>query len=117
MLKCPFCHFENEDGALFCEQCKSDLGLAEPAVASQAGPGTGGLAPQEGHAFSSVPEPLGTLAADSVTEPHVVETIPLAEIAPAMQNTIADDAVLDTYAIADNVPIAAPVAEMPAEPP
>ena len=35
MLKCPFCHFENEDGALFCEQCKSDLGLAEPAVAVQ----------------------------------------------------------------------------------
>ncbi len=25
MLKCPFCYFENEDGALFCEQCKSDL--------------------------------------------------------------------------------------------
>ena len=29
MLKCPFCSFENEDGALFCEQCKSDLGHAE----------------------------------------------------------------------------------------
>jgi hypothetical protein len=26
MTKCPFCHFDNEDGALFCEQCKSDLG-------------------------------------------------------------------------------------------
>ncbi|MBI3410154.1 MAG: FHA domain-containing protein [Planctomycetes bacterium] len=25
MVKCPFCGFENEDGALFCEQCKSDL--------------------------------------------------------------------------------------------
>jgi len=25
MIKCPFCHFDNEDGALFCEQCKSDL--------------------------------------------------------------------------------------------
>ena len=30
MSKCPFCHFENESGALFCEQCKSDLGWAEP---------------------------------------------------------------------------------------
>jgi hypothetical protein len=29
MLKCPFCSFENEEGALFCEQCKSDLGHAE----------------------------------------------------------------------------------------
>src|SRR5437870_991682 len=25
MILCPFCHFQNEDGALFCEQCKSDL--------------------------------------------------------------------------------------------
>jgi hypothetical protein len=24
-VKCPFCQFQNEDGALFCEQCKSDL--------------------------------------------------------------------------------------------
>ncbi len=29
MIKCPFCHFENEDGALFCEQCKSDLAGVE----------------------------------------------------------------------------------------
>ena len=29
MTKCPFCHFENEDGALFCEQCKSDLAGVE----------------------------------------------------------------------------------------
>ena len=33
MLKCPFCNFENEDGALFCEQCKSDLGSVAPAAA------------------------------------------------------------------------------------
>jgi len=32
MVKCPFCGFENEDGALFCEQCKSDLS-AVPAAA------------------------------------------------------------------------------------
>lgn len=25
MVKCPFCQYQNEDGALFCEQCKSDL--------------------------------------------------------------------------------------------
>jgi FHA domain len=35
MLKCPFCNFQNEEGALFCEQCKSDLGsvVATPAAA------------------------------------------------------------------------------------
>ncbi len=32
MILCPFCHFQNEDGALFCEQCKSDLTGVEPVV-------------------------------------------------------------------------------------
>jgi len=36
MMKCPFCHFENEEGSLFCEQCKSDLhsavATAAPAI-------------------------------------------------------------------------------------
>ncbi|MFL5242087.1 MAG: FHA domain-containing protein [Gemmataceae bacterium] len=35
MVKCPFCQFENEDGALFCEQCKSDLAAAEPLPLAQ----------------------------------------------------------------------------------
>ena len=35
MVKCPFCHYDNEDGALFCEQCKSDLALAEPPPAAE----------------------------------------------------------------------------------
>jgi hypothetical protein len=34
MLKCPFCGFGNEDGALFCEQCKSDLSAVTPAAAA-----------------------------------------------------------------------------------
>ena len=32
MIVCPFCHFENEDGALFCEQCKSDLTGVDSAL-------------------------------------------------------------------------------------
>jgi hypothetical protein len=36
MLKCPFCGFTNEDGVLFCEQCKSDLaGLPEQVPMAQ----------------------------------------------------------------------------------
>ncbi|MER3416054.1 MAG: hypothetical protein C4297_07585 [Gemmataceae bacterium] len=35
MIRCPSCQFENEDGALFCEYCKSDLpvpaAVTEPA--------------------------------------------------------------------------------------
>jgi len=37
MIKCPFCQYDNEEGALFCEQCKSDLGVleaTEPAPAA-----------------------------------------------------------------------------------
>src|SRR5438309_1172298 len=33
MVKCPFCGFSNEDGALFCEQCKSDISSVAPAPA------------------------------------------------------------------------------------
>src|SRR3954453_13076234 len=39
VLKCPFCGFANEDGALFCEQCKSDVSGVAP-VASSAPPAT-----------------------------------------------------------------------------
>ena len=38
MTKCPFCHFDNEDGALFCEQCKSDLTSVAPARPRLAAP-------------------------------------------------------------------------------
>jgi FHA domain-containing protein len=38
MTKCPFCHFDNEDGALFCEQCKSDLGVPPATPVAQAEP-------------------------------------------------------------------------------
>lgn len=33
MVKCLFCGFSNEDGALFCEQCKSDISNVQPAPA------------------------------------------------------------------------------------
>jgi len=39
MIKCPFCHFDNEDGALFCERCTSDLtAVATPGPALQPAP-------------------------------------------------------------------------------
>ena len=34
MVKCPFCGFANEDGALFCEQCKSDISSVAPTPAA-----------------------------------------------------------------------------------
>jgi len=68
MLKCPFCHFDNEDGALFCEQCKSDLAGAVAAPVAHAEP-----APVE-----AIPtaEPLPAEPYEGI--PLAAETIPLA---------------------------------------
>jgi FHA domain len=38
MHKCPFCQYDNEDGALFCEQCKSDLGAGQAVAVAEAVP-------------------------------------------------------------------------------
>jgi hypothetical protein len=69
MVKCPFCQFDNEDGALFCEQCKSDLGgmEAEPAAPP----------PRAAKPAEEVP-----LAAAFVEE--AVPFAPLAEAAPGI---------------------------------
>lgn len=60
MLKCPFCSFDNEDGALFCEQCKSDLSGVEPA-------------------------PVAAVEAEAVPMAAVLEeTVPMAQAVPAV---------------------------------
>jgi hypothetical protein len=83
MSKCPFCHFENEAGALFCEQCKSDLGWVEPNAVR--------LAPDSvnGSAMPLVPEEVGleaiaepVHAAAVVEEPIMAGAIPIAEASP-----------------------------------
>jgi hypothetical protein len=72
MVKCPFCHFENEDGALFCEQCKSDLGVAQPAVAAPVA---------ETVPFSA--EPMQYLSGNApLADPIMEEAIPIASLAP-----------------------------------
>src|SRR5262245_7795486 len=32
MVKCPYCQHENQEGTLYCEQCKSDLTPAEAPI-------------------------------------------------------------------------------------
>jgi hypothetical protein len=60
MVQCPFCHFSNEEGALFCEQCKSDLAgvamIAEPAaVAVEAVPMAAEAMPMEAMPMEATP--------------------------------------------------------------
>ena len=97
MMKCPFCHFENEDGALFCEQCKSDLAGVETAAPV--------------HSEQPV---IGS------TMPAAVETAPL--VAPVVEAYVAEAVVAEAVPIealgtaGAVVPEVAPI-EVPPEPP
>jgi hypothetical protein len=88
MLKCPFCHFDNEDGALFCEQCKSDLGIAEPAMAAP--------------------------AAAAVETPQIAEAVPFVpDASPKLEMPIPAEAPIAAIASLDFLaaPVVAPMAE------
>jgi hypothetical protein len=96
MSKCPYCHFENESGALFCEQCKSDLGWVEPNAirpAPEPANGTGSPVEVADHAaVSALAEPVH--AAALVEEPIEAGAIPVAEASPVY--ALAETVGLDT---------------------
>jgi hypothetical protein len=98
MLKCPFCHFENEDGALFCEQCKSDLAGAEQAAATPAA------------AMPVVP---------AMDVPQTVEPVQyIPGTAPYLEGLAADPAPFAAVTPIDSAtaPMAAPMAEFASAP-
>ena len=96
MLKCPFCSFENEEGALFCEQCKSDLSAApstpEPVPVAAVVDDMPVVAPVEAAAIPSA---------------EVIETMPapFATVAPVASAALAEPVV----AAASGAPSAEPV--------
>jgi hypothetical protein len=78
MMKCPFCQFDNEDGALFCEQCKSDLGMAPTAAITAPGEAVPMAAfVEETEPMAQMPLPDVPMAAPFLGEP--AETVPVAE--------------------------------------
>lgn len=66
MIKCPFCHFDNEDGALFCERCTSDLTAVAPTAVPPPVP-----------AAMPVAEALAVPATPLMAEAVPVEAVPL----------------------------------------
>jgi hypothetical protein len=106
-MKCPFCQYENEEGALFCEQCKSDLGVIEPASAALGG--------QEGSAEAAGAPPEGVPVAALVEEASPAAAVP--ESAPIEAPPSADIPVGAPFA--DTMPPAAHAPETfpPPEPP
>jgi len=74
---CQFCHYANEDGALFCEQCKSDLAAAPtpaPAPVSPPQPSID-FVPVLSLADAPVPKPEA-LSDGDVIAIDLIETVP-----------------------------------------
>jgi hypothetical protein len=74
MIKCPLCQYENEDGSLFCDQCKADLGVAAQAMPAD-------------QQMQAAPEPEMALAVPVVMATAVpIETaVPFEAGAPALE--------------------------------
>ena len=111
MIVCPFCHYENEDGALFCERCSSDLS----GVTSTAVPASGVVEP--------LPLPPSVLNDLPVAEPlSVSEPLHLAQplTAPTDPNMPSGFASQPSAALEPPLPnlefSSAPLAPRPAEP-
>ncbi|MBX9680016.1 MAG: FHA domain-containing protein [Gemmataceae bacterium] len=93
MVKCPFCGFDNEDGALFCEQCKSDLSSvptpvhAQPVHAEAVPFAYAEAIPVEAIAVEAVPVeaiPMEALPVQALeAEPVAAEAIPVEDVIPA----------------------------------
>ncbi len=118
MIICPFCHFKNEDGALFCEQCKSDLTGVDSApaipVAAEAPP----LPVAE-----VIEEAIPFAMADAIEIAEEVPSFPMAEmaveempplpVAEAMPEPIAE--AMPEIPVAEVAPV--PIAAAPAAAP
>jgi hypothetical protein len=105
MLKCPFCQYENEDGVLYCEQCKSDLGVASAAPASP----TAEAVPVA--AMLEEPTPFAALHDEAATPFGEVEAPPAATPVPAVAEATHAEA---PSTLAEATPVA-PVSPPPAE--
>jgi hypothetical protein len=114
MIKCPFCHFENEDGALFCERCTSDLTAVAPAPAAHAPP------PPPPPPRPAVPPVPSAPTAQSEPIDHLFAGGPvLAEAVPLEVPPLVTAEPIDAIPIAlEQVPESAvPALEKEAEPP
>jgi len=87
MIKCPFCHFDNEDGALFCERCTSDLTAVTVKSSSSPPPPPPPVVPAIPVA-EAIPYTASPFVAEAVPftatplDAEPLEGIPLAPLAP-----------------------------------
>jgi len=97
MSSCPFCNFKNEDGAIFCEQCKSDLSSADVALAI----------PMEDAIpmADAVPE---IPVAEPFSFEDVAQAIPVAEVPAALAFPDVPPEIPSATPMAEAVPVAIP---------
>jgi hypothetical protein len=95
MLKCPLCSFQNEDGALFCEQCKTDLASVTPSQ-PPAVTASGIMAVATAEPAPDLPPPVVAQAG--------VESVPMAQIDAAPPAPDSPPAVAMAVPIADAAP-------------
>jgi hypothetical protein len=119
MLKCPFCHFDNEDGALFCEQCKSDLAgaVAAPVAHAEAIP-MGAIPTAEPIVAEALAEPMPAQPYEAIPL-AAEETMPLATAEPLMAEPLPLEpiAMPEAHPAAEAHPIAPTPAPGPAPAP
>jgi FHA domain len=89
-MKCPFCGFSNEEGAMFCEQCKSDMSTAAPP--SPADP---------------TPMPESLPAADLIPMAQIEEVpmVAIVEEVAAVDTTPAPADVLEVLEVVEPTPV------------
>ena len=96
MIKCAICQFNNEDGALFCEQCKSDLTASEPVV----------VQPEPAAAWVAAPVHEESHAAAVLEASAPVACVAVETVAPAETAAVAGIAVAEAIAVPESIPVA-----------
>jgi hypothetical protein len=110
MIKCPFCHYENEDGALFCERCTSDLSSVASSPA-KAAPAAEAMPLAEPYPLDA--EPMAEALPMAVAEP--IEALPMAMAEPMAEAE--PMAIAEPMAVAEPMPALEMAEPMPAAEP
>jgi pSer/pThr/pTyr-binding forkhead associated (FHA) protein len=107
MMKCPVCQYNNEDGALFCDQCKSDLSPTQP-IPEEQGPTPAWIAAPtepESHTPTAVLETSPPLAALVEPGAPIEAAIPMVDSAAI--------AVAEAVPVSEEIPTAVPIDVVP----
>ena len=104
MVKCPFCGFANEEGALFCEQCKSDISSVPAAPMAPPSPPT--PMPDSLHHAEAAPMAMPDAPVMAAIIEEHAEVIPLVAVEE-----------IQPVPMVEAAPPATPPEEMPVPPP